>query len=511
MSVTGYVKAPNHLVLQVAGGGMFELQGFQATYQANGINVCQVILAVGKRDGQGASVSLNIEQGAEARVTCTKKFGQETFEDVPGVNPNAFTKDGSFLLFDGVVDDFGPTTLRSGVFALEVRLFGRLVYLASGTLETSNIMPKSYWDVNVAYPFGAGEDDREFIETGEALSLGTEGFLSALRNAFIRVASQGASPAPPGSLTRIILDNFGSSLNQEAVNVLGALEGQLLWRGSVVDAVPAMVVHFNEQLRANWFYGSFLEALIRLGEQLMFSIVENGEGIAVVPYHPFTTDNQKRLVASTWDSFQWVLDNYSNYAGVVLTESQGNEPRRPHTGEGLVAGLARINAFRYGRVHVGPAPSFMATISDSMRFGANDEARVTGSAEQIRAMFGDGYAMIKALELNFESRRCRITSPVLRTDIGPLSNVQIEFPQGSVLAATDLALYGSVQAVTISIDAARKYAQTIYDVGYVRSRNQQRRIIQAISPSHPFFDRPYSGERLDRSPAPRPGFQNLFG
>lgn len=508
---TGYVKSPTHLLLHVAGAGVFELQGFQATFQANGVNVCQVILAVGRREGDNLSVAAaNIEQGAEARVEFTKKFGQEAFEDVPG-NPGAFTQDTSFDIFTGVVDDLGPTTLRSGVFAVEVRMFGRLVYLASGTLETSNIMPKSYLDVNVPYPFGQGQDDRELIGVGEALSLGSEGFLAALRGAFIRVASEGASPAPPGSLTRTILDTFGSSLNTEAVLALGELEGQLFWRPIVLDAVPAMVVHFNEQLRANWFYGSFLESLIRLGEQLMFSVVENGEGIAVVPYHPFTTDNRKRLIAPHWDSFQWVLENYSNYAGVVLTESQGNEPRRPNTGEGLIAGLARINAFRYGRVHVGPAPGFMSTISDAMRFGGNDEARVTGSAEQIRSMFGDDYAMIKALELNFESRRCRITSPVVRTDIGPLSNVQIEFPQGSVLAATDLALYGSVQAVTISIDAAREYAQTIYDVGYVRSRNQERRIIEAISPVHPFFSNPYTGQRLDRSPAPTPGFPNLFG
>jgi len=215
------------------------------------------------------------------------------------------------------------------------------------------------------------------------------------------------------------------------------------------------------------------------------------------------------------------VEGYQNYSGAVLVGSTGNEQSvgANGTGEGIVVGLGRIPSFQYGRVHVGPAPGFMSVMTSAMESGGDDEARSSKAQEyriqlgeeelayQLRAAYGDAYARIMALNLNYEGRRCRVTSPCVRTDIGPLSAVAVRFPDiPEVQAGADtgaLGVFGSVQAVTISIDATRNFAQTIYDIGYVRSRRQQSEIDDLHSRGllpHPFFRDNFTLARLDRDP-----------
>ncbi len=114
---------------------------------------------------------------------------------------------------------------------------------------------------------------------------------------------------------------------------------------------------------------------------------------------------------------------------------------------------------------------------------------------------GDRLAKILTWELNYGNRRMSFSSPLLRGDIGPLEAVRVDFPDvEEIQAGVDTpAVYGSVQRVTVAIDAMRQYASTTYDLDYVRSYSQQRNLIDPDlgAGEHPFFNTNYIGGRLD--------------
>jgi len=515
--MTDSVVVPAHITLRVAGGGLYELQGLQITYQANGVNVALCTLAVGRSETNDL-VNLDIDQGAEMEIVFQSTFGEEVSSTTGNAgipiageeNFGVLIRDNKpFKLFQGFVDDWGPTTIRSGAFAVQVRCFGRLAALASGTIQTSSIIPNSYMDTLVSYPFGQGREDPGFINIREAL--GSNGFWPSLQGALQRVAATAPTQADisSSSITAEVWDNFGIDVNGAALQTFPDIQGQMPWRGPVIPSVPGIIYHLNEQLRSNWFYGSFLQAILQLGEQLKFSIIEHGEGIAVVPHHPFWARNisQGRIAElrpNSWDSFQWVLEGYNSYAGSVLVLSNGQEPAIPGSGEDLVIGLGKVPGFELGRVHVGPAPGFMASATAAMEEGLSDEARATGGPAVARAAFGDTYALLQALDLNFQKRRCRVTSPALRTDLGLLRATVVRFPDiPEITSGSDTSqfgVYGTIQAVTLAIDAARGHASTTFDISHVRSLNQQSQIIDALTPPHPFFASNYTGGRLDQDP-----------
>ena len=508
------IVIPVHMTLYVQGGGTYQLQGVTCTFQANAINVAKVTLAVGT-NSEGEIVDLNIERDAKAQIVIQSTFGEEVSSTQPTTNGiqnlgsygdyGRLIKDNKpFVLFEGTVADNSPANISFGKFSVTVTLFGRLNQLVSGTAQTSSLTPKSYMDVQVAYPFGQGEDDPGLIRVGEALS--TAGFWPAVRGALQRVAAVGPSAGAisANSVTQTIFDNFGLDLNAKAINSLQGIDGQLDWHPSIAGVVPAMVYHFNEQLRANWFYGSFFNTIMQLGEQLSCCVIENGEGVAVVPHHPFwsRTDNYRHIYATTWSGFQWTNKGEpANWAGVVLVESTANENEQQGTGDGLVVGLGKIPTAEFGQVHVGPAPGFMSAPSNALRHGLSEEARSTGGGEALRQLFGDTYAKLMALDLNFSWRSCQVVCPFVRTDIGPLSAVEVHYPEVPEITGgsdtTGFGVYGTVQSVTIAIDATANTAQTIFNIGYVRSLNQQRGIVEALSLPHPFFTTNYTGARLD--------------
>lgn len=513
--MTDSVVIPVKITLQVAGGGFYNLQGVQVTFQANGVNAAVCELAVGRNESDQLVV-LDLEHGAEMKIVVQATFGEEIVNsgEVPfgTTNPNtnfgALIKDNKpFVLFNGVVDDWGPSSLQSGQFGIQVRCFGRLALLAAGTLHANPVISKSYLDTQVQFSFGQGDDDPRFLQSSEAFD--APGFSLALVNCLSRLATAAPTAASlsADSITAEVYNNFAADVNAAAAIVLSEIGGSLPWRDEVVTPARTMLFHFNEQLRSNWFYGSYLQSIIQLGEQLMYSIVETGEGIGLVPHHPFwsrANTTEITIGPETWSNFQWVNDSYENYAGVVLTASGGSEATDPGAGESLILGLGKISEFRYGRVHVGPAPAFMVTSTDSFRTGGNIFARAIGDVNTVRPIYGDLYAQIKALELNFASRRCRVSSPCVRTDIGPLSAVQVQFPDIPEVNAgsgiSQFGVYGTVQAVTIAIDASRNYAQTTFDIGYVRSLSQQSNIIDRLNLGHPFFQNNYTGNRLDAPP-----------
>ena len=211
-----------------------------------------------------------------------------------------------------------------------------------------------------------------------------------------------------------------------------------------------------------------------------------------------------QLGANTWNSFQWTSKAYQDYIGTVFVSGGGVEadPGKHGTGEDLIAGVGKVNGLRYGRVHVAPSPGVLSFATEALAQGGVGERRAL-ITKGVRDAYGDVYATIKALELHYESRTCSVSCPCVRTDIGPLTALAIRFPNiPEILSATGtttLGVYGTVQAVTISIDATSGFAQTTYDVGYVRSLQQQRDL-ERMDLLHPFFDTNYLGARLDGDP-----------
>lgn len=482
----------------VSRGGRYDLQGLQVTFSANGVPTCVAILSVGRSDGTGAAVDVDFFRGDSARIvaTChvTASNAPNGFAALGEANYRNFNKGGTFQLFDGVIDDYGPATLTAGQFAIQVRMFGRLSLLASGTLQSSSIVPKSYMDTSVAFPLGGGRDDN-------ALLIRTTEALADLWSAIIRPmrAITQASGGPSGGVAETITSLFGSDLNGVAYDVMGSIVGNLPLKGSMEGLLPGVVDRFNTYMMRDFLYESFFNRIVSFGEMLWFSVLETGLGIKVVPYQPFFTRTEATtLYPNTWSSFSQLPANYSNYAGAVLVDGNGSSSEKLGSGEDLVVGKFKLPNASLGQVHVGTVPDFFAGKSNAMDTGGEGVRATTGV---LPSTLGDDLAKLLTLHFNYQSRKVRVASPGFRTDIGPLEAVKIAFPNiPEVVSATnDFAVYGSVQSVTISLDAGSGTAETVYDVGYVRSSQQQDEIDTVMgSGEHPFFTANAIGGRLDQ-------------
>ena len=93
-----------------------------------------------------------------------------------------------------------------------------------------------------------------------------------------------------------------------------------------------------------------------------------------------------------------------------------------------------------------------------------------------------------------------VTCPYLRTDIGQLTAVKVTYPK-VVENVAGAEVYGSVLRVRISIDATQQHASTSYDIGFVRSYEQQYTEIDNDSETsgvpHPIWQQNVYRTRLD--------------
>lgn len=475
----------------VVGSIRYDLQTVQARFGYNGVNVCVVNLAVGRReDGNSISVA-NFNRGDEARVVIFNAGGTST-----AATNIAFNQD-SYTLFDGVVDDVGPSDLSFGSFAVQVRLFGRLAYLASGALDSHNIIPKSHLDTAVFWAYGQGEEDAPGqINARTAIA----DFWSALQDALNTIATSGV--APQNSVTNFIQDTYGSDVNSDAATVLGEIVGSLDWRPAAEALVPGIVAKFNELMMRQWYFEPFLHRIIAFGEMLRFKIVETGSVIRVVPHHPFfTNSNAYQVYPGTYDKVSWdTSSEYRNYAGSVLVEGGGNDLET--STEDLVVGFYKMGGNPLGQVHVGTVPNFLAQATNNMFTGGTGVRtfRALGNTD-----IAGRLAKIQTWELNYGNRRFQFECPFLRADIAPLTAIRLIYPDSAeIVGGTgDFAIFGCVEAVDVMLDATQGYARTAYTVGHARSSEQQQRIINADLgvDEHPFFTQNYIGARLDSSQA----------
>ncbi len=501
--MTTGVVMPFKATLVIPDRGSYAIAIFQGSWGANGINAASAVVNTGFSENGGQQV-LNLQRGDEAYVLI------ENAEVVisGGVDVYSSLVKRDFKLFNGVVDDFGPVELSPGQFALKVSLFGRLVWLNSGTMNSTAIKPNQYTDMRVQMP---GQFGSYFSKFQLDPDLAVNGLAAQLKSVFYSAATSTDSPA--GSITEELLDYFDIPGNTIVAQTIQSMTGSLLWR-SILDAegnsiTPAIVnsicLRLNEYLLNDWFMESFLTKIQNVGAQLDFAVVENSTAIKVVPYTPFfrSTDAYP-ILPQTYSSVKWIRTGYTNYQGVALLSGPGSQ-------SGLnanIIGKYKRRGKPLGLIHVAEAPSILLRENPEGEFADNPD---NGADARISigdiGNCGDRFAKIMTWSLNYSSRALQVVCPMLRSDIGPLTAVRIDFPNTPDIGFSvgTPAMYGSVQTVTVYLDATQGIAQTSFDVGYVRSYQQQEREIDPdmTAGEHPFFLHSTIGCRLD-SPDERP-------
>ncbi len=494
--------------------GEYQISSIQVVFAANGVPVCQASLAVG-RNQNGDVQTINLKRAERARVFVSGAnitASNSPFGVPPADGNNYFyLADDQFLLFDGIVDDFGPGNLTAGQFDITVRLVGKLGWLASGTLSSSNLMPCSYWDTNVQYAFGEAGQDPVFMDYTKTRA----NFWTGLQEALVRVATRAIpNDAPQATIAKIVQQVFGGGVNQRATDVLATVVGPLMgWNTDRTDEeIGALVFNLNQYLATEWAYEPFLNRISAIGEMLQMAIIETGQGIKVVPYTPFFKRADAYPIGpETYVSATQPLAPYRNIAGVMLVDGAGRDAGAASVGAEVV-GLYKSLGNPLGQVHVTQLPGYIGKlVEDAITGGdkvrafvsaANGTAAAMGAGTNANAFLTNLLAKYMTWDLNYNARHVQVVCPFFRSDIGPLTAVRVDYPATAEIAEAleSPAVYGSVQQVSIQIDATRGFAQTTYDIGYCRSYNQQKfQIDPAIESTneHPFFQTNYIGGRLD--------------
>ncbi len=458
------------------------------TFAANGVNVANVDLSVGTKGevGGGRLDLRGLVRGSRARIRTT-----DTFEQVfAGPQRNFLV---SNVLFDGVLDDFFPG-MSVGQFQLKLRIVGRLSWLASGTLQSSNIVPSSYLDRGVSWNTAFGQLPFYSISN----SLAKQEFWGALRSTLLEIATD--DRAPTDSLTAQIQQEFGRTTNSLAAEVLGDITAPVplvcRFPGSRDTVIDGFVDTINTLFTTNWAYETFLNRIIKIGGMLRFAVLEAGESIQVIPWVPCAPSaNALILNPDTYQVVQSNLTSYRRYSGAVLVS--GGARDSDSTDSGLVIGRYRRTDRQVGQVHVAAAPEFMASLGASQFSEPNTASRsYTGELGPI----GDELAKAFCWEEMYGPRKLRVQCPFMRMDIGPLSQVKLPFPANPDIqwAVESPGMYGLVEQVIITVDCTTAQVSTTFDLGFVRSFDQQQEIDQQFT-GHPFWNRYFIGSPLGTS------------
>lgn len=518
--MTDSVVIPIKLTMETQ-TGEYQLTAAQIVFAANGIPVAQVSVAVGA-DQNGNIQTINLKRATPAKIRVSmadiaasnSSFG---LPPAPGTGNNYlyFTKD-TFVLFNGIIDDFGPGNLTFGQFDIQVRLVGLLGWLASGTLSSSNILTNAYWDTNVEYAYGEAGIDPIFMDYNKA----RVNFWAGLQQALLNVATRAIpDTAPSATIAKLIQEVYGGGVNQKAATVLQTITGDLMgWNPDRTrEEIGAIVFSMNQYLQTEWSYEPFLSRVSAIGEMLQMAVIETGQEIKVVPYTPFfKTADAYPIGPETYVSVTQPLAPYRNMAGTVLIDGTGRDAGAPATGA-EVRGLYRTPGDPLGQVHVTQIPGYIGQLVESAITGGTSSRQfigpLNGTATALAALdtagvFGQNRFLTNLLakyttwDLNYNARHIKVVCPFFRADIGPLTAVRVDYPPtAEIEAATESpSVYGSVQQVSIQIDATRGFAQTTYDIGYCRSSVQQKQQINVGIEStneHPLFQTNYIGARLD--------------
>jgi hypothetical protein len=488
----------------VIDGGTYAIESAQMTFSGDGMNTMTVTLARGINKS-GTLPSIFFSRGQEARLDIINgTINAHTNNNVYG---SLFPQ--NFSLFRGVIEDFGPAQISPGVFALQVVVQGRLLWLATDSLNAAGIKANNYTDTTAVYGGQFGDVLPPFQLDPTLFRLDAA---NALKTSFVSIATALDDPLTaadylvPGGVAERIMSYFGGNANSQVAATLAGVSGSLIWRDmstSQADlnvtsqVVSAIHERLNEGLTYDWSGETYFNKYRSIGKDLYFRIIEVANDIRVAAYTPFFRSvDAYPLLPQTYSSVQWIANGTTSCRGVALTSGQGTDT----SPDDLILGMYKMRGNPVGAVYVMEAPSILMSNNVWDRFSLDTGAQARLASGEIGDL-GQKFAKFYTWTNNYSNRSLMVQCPTLRTDVGPLEAVRIDFPATRDFQAglDTIAMYGSVMSVTITLDATRGQATTSYQVGHVRSYEQQTNLIDPdlVADEHPFFTSNYVGGRLD--------------
>jgi hypothetical protein len=481
--------------LQVAGQS-YPLVSAEILYLLNGPATAECSLSVGFKNDQAGTLQpglLGVARGTPAKIV------MNVSDDLS--DPISHTKlltGGTQVAFSGLVDTSGPSNLNKGNFNLRVRLVSSLAVLQTGALQLSSAVASSFLDTGQPVsPTGITEIAVGTLFDPSKLS---ENFWAELQRVMTAIATNGVQfgqTAAGGVNTALFADFqriFGTTANTAAAGVLATIQGSLVpGPFAYTGLMIALAKYLNTQWTSDYHMQSFYNRIVAEGQEFKFKMVEAFNGaISVVPYSPFFPASLATPVyPSTVTDMTWTQNEPNCVIGVALTLSGNAQSARstPTTllgGTYLRPGSSAGNPL--GTIVSIPMPQWLTTYKDQ-----NGISVPAVLSAQLKEQVGDPWAKETALELAYRGYTLHLMCP-LRTDLGIGTAVHVLYPTLPGSPETT-SVYGSVQAVRLCMDAVKKQAYTLIEVGFVRSDTLQT--TELADYTHPVWSTQYAGGRLD--------------
>jgi hypothetical protein len=479
-------------------GVTYPLAGCEVSYMLNGPAYVECSLSTGYiNDGSGivASGFLSVGRGTPAQIILNASAAV-----VDPVSGTILLNQGEQVAFSGVLDDSGPSNLNKGNFNLRARLVSKLYILMTGTLQMAGLVASSYIDTTgvLGATFLTGQNIAPaYAFNGRGL---LQNFWTELQRGMVTIATQGSNnpDTQRGGVVGDYLAAFGTQVNTAAAAELNSIVGTLtpgpLNYENLTDSISVYLnLSFTTDLRMQSFYNRICD----MSQEFKFKLVESFNGYAeVVPYsHFFPAALATTIYPSTVTDMNWSNQEPNSIRGVALTRSNiaGNSRPAGNSVPFLIGTYQRATgsgASPLGTVLAVPCPPWLSTFTDTFGNVYTPDIPVG-----IASGFGNLYAREWALEYSFRGYSMHLMCP-LRTDIGVGMPVRVLYPSLAGIE-TPPSVYGAVQAVKLCMDAVKRQAYTLIEVGYVRSDT-----IQAAEPglsgyTHPIWASQYAGQRLD--------------
>jgi hypothetical protein len=480
------VPAKAHLVLD---GTRFELLSANISYPEGDLNVadCQLALGYLTARGTGETAQLDYPRFTPAQIEVDSAVVYST-GDISATGAS-----GPYTLFNGLLDDVGPSSVGVGKFVINVRLLGRLAGLHAGSMQSSSVLANQYADLTYPIENSLGSTALlELARTDTGVATG-----EALLDALIKIT--GTSLISRRTAASVLLQEyFGAEFGNTTVRPI--LE-EIRDNGAsdlVIDGPEgfdvAIAIVMDKLLRNDIDGRSFFNTFQHLGSVFGFRLLETTDAIRIIPFTPFV--NSADCLSIDPDSYVIVdrlVNSTQQCSGVALANGSTDATAdAPYTGI-----YARPGG--YGQLAIQPAPAYLATsrMSNYASDGtpANDGTPLI-PASDVRETIGVAAAREACLMANYGDRYYTVVCPFVRLDLSPCSPVVINYPSlYANIGSFSSAIYGAVKLVNINIDANGSVTTTI-TVGYARTSSQQESEIDTAERAHPIWATTFTGQRI---------------
>lgn len=522
-----------HAWVEIGGTEYAAVQVAVTQSKHEGRAICELAVGTNTRDLAGRkAIPANFKfiRGTPARVLVEvdRDVGSAATGADSREGRSLLLKKGTHVLFDGVVDDGGPSNLSHGRFNLRVIIVSKLIYLATGSLQYSGL-PSGYLGgglanlLNNSFPIGIkGDPGIDFWQSIKDCYLR----IINIEESLIGVANTNALGA---FIQEFKLQGKRSTVNAAMLNQIG---GGL--PGGVFSTTPmgrVVTAYFNAELHYDLAQQSILQRIKALAEDFHFALIENGLGYAVVPYTPFVP--RSAIKATIWPdtvySTQWTSHSTATLAGLAFVDNLRGTLFASARSDGQSAATFAVygaysrpgtpiptnpldpNGNALGMLMALPAPTWLSGQTGKSNTAAVVEAARNSFYINELRKFGDPYARELTLKQAYMGHSLTVECP-LRLDIGVCTPVRMVYPDVAGTGLIDAAaIYGSVEGVSIVLDAASKRAVTVLEIMYARSDQQQAQDVDpgpfgsyagGTSDLHPIWATTYLGARLDEPPTP---------